>query len=402
MSDEIRRLSDELARDPSSLVFLQLGETLRRHGQLELASRVELRGLERHPHNADAHDLLARICVDQGSLEKAFDEWDMVLRLDPGHVGARKGMGYLLFKQGHLEEAVHHLGAAATSDPHDRTIATALELVREILAERSQQQKGRRQFEAWARANGGEPTPAQGSRIVSQSAAHRVTPLDIAALAPHSGANGSDRKNDERAANGEHATNGTHASNGTHGTNGDANGVSRLVSRDLAPDSARDTARAESPRAPRRSSGADRNGAVRVSTPTPPAMPAVGARLGHAARWLYAELLGESEQTALLLDRSGLVIAGMYVAPDGTDVSQEIGAELSGVRDEAQRTAKHLQIGAWRTVMIETSVATVAMAPAADGTLQVVAAGSSVPLGFVARVLDRCVERTHRWLKGGR
>jgi len=30
MSEEIRRLSEELARDPSSLVFLQLGEALRR------------------------------------------------------------------------------------------------------------------------------------------------------------------------------------------------------------------------------------------------------------------------------------------------------------------------------------------------------------------------------------
>ena len=37
MADDIRRWSDELARDPSSLVFVPLAETLRRQGQLDVA-----------------------------------------------------------------------------------------------------------------------------------------------------------------------------------------------------------------------------------------------------------------------------------------------------------------------------------------------------------------------------
>ena len=49
MADDVRRWSEELARDPSSLVFLQLGEALRKQGQLDLALRIALRGLERHP-----------------------------------------------------------------------------------------------------------------------------------------------------------------------------------------------------------------------------------------------------------------------------------------------------------------------------------------------------------------
>src|SRR5919106_3479280 len=102
MADEIRRLSEELARDPASPVYLQLGEALRRGGQLDLALKVALRGLERHPHDADAHDLLARIAVDRGELERALDEWDMALRLAPEHVGARKGLGFICFQQGRL------------------------------------------------------------------------------------------------------------------------------------------------------------------------------------------------------------------------------------------------------------------------------------------------------------
>ncbi|HET7457500.1 MAG TPA: tetratricopeptide repeat protein, partial [Gemmatimonadaceae bacterium] len=134
MADDIRRLSDQLARDPASTVFLQLGEALRRNGEGELALRVALRGLERHPHLADAHDLLARIAADSGDLERAFDEWDMVLRLAPTHPGALKGMGFLRYRLGELEEAERLLAQAAAADGGgDASIASALAHVRTLL-----------------------------------------------------------------------------------------------------------------------------------------------------------------------------------------------------------------------------------------------------------------------------
>ena len=46
MADEIRALSAQLAQDPQSLVFLRLGEALRRKGQLDSATRVAMNGLE--------------------------------------------------------------------------------------------------------------------------------------------------------------------------------------------------------------------------------------------------------------------------------------------------------------------------------------------------------------------
>jgi tetratricopeptide (TPR) repeat protein len=276
MADEIRRLSDELARDPSSLVFLQLGEALRKAGQLDLALKVATRGLERHAHDADAHDLLARICVDRGELEQAFDEWDMVLRLAPNHVGAQKGMGYVLFKQGRLEEAETHLSGAASGDRTDPSISTALRMVRRLLR--------------YARLAG----------------------------------NGSD--------------------------------------------------------------------------PGPEELAAAQKRIEEESHYLFADILGDSEQTALLLNSDGLVTAGAYVTAEGTDVSQEVGAQLSGVRDDAQRTVRHLDLGAWKTVLYETDIAIVALAPALDESLVVVAASHDVPLGFVRRVLDRCVKRSTMWL----
>lgn len=116
MADDVRVWSDELARDPSSLVFLPLGETLRRQGQLDTARKVATRGLQRHPNNADAHDLLARIHVDAGEYQQAFDEWDMVLAIVPGHLGATKGMAFILYQQGMLDEAEKMLVKAQALD----------------------------------------------------------------------------------------------------------------------------------------------------------------------------------------------------------------------------------------------------------------------------------------------
>jgi predicted Zn-dependent protease/predicted regulator of Ras-like GTPase activity (Roadblock/LC7/MglB family) len=279
VSDEIRRLSDELARDPGSLVFVQLAEALRRQGQLDHALRIAARGVERHPDNADAHDLLARIAADRGELDRASGAWQTVLRLAPTHVGARKGLGFLCFQQGRLEEAEAHLSDAAQCDPTDAGVAAALGHVREA-----------------------------------------------------------------RHANGKAA----------------------------------DSAAAAPPHAARRvgveSSGAD-------------------------PRMLFVDLLQEADQTAVLLDRDGLVLGGAYFTWDGRDVAQEVGAKLSGVSDEADRATKYLDIGDWTLIVVETEAAAVAMAPTEADGLVVLAAGASTPLGLTQRLLERCVARARAWLR---
>jgi tetratricopeptide (TPR) repeat protein len=130
MADEIKTLSADLAQDPDSLVFLRLGELLRKKGQVDVAHRVALTGLERHPHLADAHDLYARILADKREYERAFDEWDMALRIAPDHVGALKGLAFLYFKIGDVDQAAAHLEAAQRAAPADASIAQALAVAR--------------------------------------------------------------------------------------------------------------------------------------------------------------------------------------------------------------------------------------------------------------------------------
>ena len=75
-----------------------------------------------------------------------------------------------------------------------------------------------------------------------------------------------------------------------------------------------------------------------------------------------------------LLDANGYVLGGIYVDFDGTDVSQDIGAQLSGISEEVLRAMRHLDIGDWQAITFETHAAVVAMAPETDGALVVVAA----------------------------
>src|ERR1041385_6723140 len=128
--DDIRALSAQLAQDPQSLVFLRLGEALRRKGQLDAALRVAVNGLERHPHLADAHDLYARILTDKHEYERAFEEWDMAVRIAPHHTGALKGLAFLYFKVGNIEQAEAHLAAAKRVEPDAPTIDQAVEMIR--------------------------------------------------------------------------------------------------------------------------------------------------------------------------------------------------------------------------------------------------------------------------------
>jgi tetratricopeptide (TPR) repeat protein len=130
MADEIRRLTAELARNPDSLAFLELGELLRGRGRLDAAVAVARAGVERHPESPEARDLFARILSDAGNVAGARDAWEATLSVAPRHLGALKGLAYLAYRSGDPVSALELLETAVSVDPADQSVLQALITVR--------------------------------------------------------------------------------------------------------------------------------------------------------------------------------------------------------------------------------------------------------------------------------
>src|ERR1700730_11989260 len=122
--------------------------------------------------------------------------------------------------------------------------------------------------------------------------------------------------------------------------------------------------------------------------------------MSESGRTLFAAAIGDAEQTALLLDSAGTPLAGSYVDQRGRDISSEIGAALSGVGTEVTRSMRLLSIGRWTAVVVETDAATIALAPASEDAVVLLASSLGVPLGLVRRVLTRSVALAINWMRG--
>lgn len=129
---QLRVWSEEVARDPRSLSFLPLARAYLQADRGPAAIRLCTRGLEHHPSNVEAHALLGRLYREAGEVEKAFDEWDIALRLDPDHAASRREIALLCAERGDWKAARRHLERALEGGPPDADLVAVLSQVRRI------------------------------------------------------------------------------------------------------------------------------------------------------------------------------------------------------------------------------------------------------------------------------
>jgi tetratricopeptide (TPR) repeat protein len=145
--------------------------------------------------------------------------------------------------------------------------------------------------------------------------------------------------------------------------------------------------------------------AVPADAPADASAPGDGGEPGavpHAEAQRAFEALTEERGIAgaLLLDDQGFLLAGRMEA-GGADRGAEVAAVLSGARLEAVRALRHLKLGAWQGILVETPDAVVCLSPAGADALVAVAARREVPTGWVLRVAGRAREAAGRLLGGG-
>jgi predicted regulator of Ras-like GTPase activity (Roadblock/LC7/MglB family) len=145
-----------------------------------------------------------------------------------------------------------------------------------------------------------------------------------------------------------------------------------------------------------------RGAAPAAPAPARAAAPAPEAWDGGRAFDVLAAEFGALRQErgivgAVMLDAQGFVVAGEMQA-GGTDRAAEVAAVLSGASSEAERAIRHLQMGAWKGILVETPQAAVRLSPTSDGGMVAVSARREVPMGWVLRVAGRARDAAERFV----
>jgi tetratricopeptide (TPR) repeat protein len=104
---------------PSSLSHFKLGVILSHRGDFNKAIENFEAALRINPRLSDAHSALGFALTIQGRLAEASEQFDQALRLAPRLATAHTGLGMLFARQGDLSQASYHFRLALESDPGD-------------------------------------------------------------------------------------------------------------------------------------------------------------------------------------------------------------------------------------------------------------------------------------------
>jgi tetratricopeptide (TPR) repeat protein len=333
---DVRRWSDEVARDPKSLSFLPLARAYRKLGLRDAALQLCLRGLEAHPAHIDAHSLLALLYLEAGEHTRAADEWSMVLRIDPDNFEALRGLGFCYLEQDQMSRARQMLERAALQRPTDNTVQEALRL---LGTRQELQEQGLARTHGELTADDPWEIPEAVAAPPAERPAAAAPPIAAPAV------------------------------------------VTPPRAPQAAPASPHVSAPAQAPAPVQRTS-------VQAESPV---------SLSTDPTQLFDDLLAAGPLLgALLVDAQGLVLAGRLGQGVGGD-AEVLGAVVGGAIGEAGRTAHHLALGAWRGILLEAEQALLHLAPVGETAIVVLAARRNTPAGWMMRTAGVAVERAARY-----
>lgn len=340
---DLQRWSEDVARDATSLSFLPLARAYRRQGRRDAALRLCLRGLEQHPDNVEGHGLLAMLYFESGQRVKAYDEWSMVLTLEPDNFDALRGMGFYYLEQEDHHAAKRHLERAAAQKPNDPAVQEGLRIIRERLGELTPEviaPMADSWDEPWADAPATESSRAPNAGAVAGAGAVALPPPPPTVTPPAASA--------------------------------------------PAPVPAPAPVAASAP-------------APAAASPPAPAR-VVPVDLSDPARIFDSLLNGGQILGAIILDQQGLVMAGALGGQVGAQ-AENLGAILGPAIEEATRTAAHLALGSWRGVLLEADQAVLHFSPVRDGMIVLLAAQKTAPTGWVLRSATQAAAIADRFLE---
>jgi len=128
LSPEIVKLSERLAKDPASKLFMPLAEEYIKAGMLEEAVMVLMDGLKAHPGFISAHVALGKVYLEMGQVKEAKEQFVTVIQASPDNLLAHRKLVKIYYDEGAIQQAIQSCRAVLNSNPKD-------EEMKKILAE---------------------------------------------------------------------------------------------------------------------------------------------------------------------------------------------------------------------------------------------------------------------------
>ena len=125
-TSEIAKLTERIAKDPKSKLFVPLAEEHKKAGDLEMAIQVLTEGLRSNPGYVTARSFLGRLLIDKGDLAGAQKELEEVIKAIPDNLLAQRKLGDLYVLQGRRDDALKRYKAALALNPSDKELPSLL------------------------------------------------------------------------------------------------------------------------------------------------------------------------------------------------------------------------------------------------------------------------------------
>ncbi len=127
LADEVERLQKLLAQDSRSIEFARLADYLLEMKKTDEAIEVCQKGIEQHPHYANAHFILGRCYFEIGDLDVAESEFNKTLLYDAEHINAHHYQANIMKKREWQNAHVLWVKRALVIDPMDSTALLMLD-----------------------------------------------------------------------------------------------------------------------------------------------------------------------------------------------------------------------------------------------------------------------------------
>jgi tetratricopeptide (TPR) repeat protein len=187
--DEIVKLSQRLAANPTSRIFAPLADAYRRAGRLSEAVAVCEQGLRHHPDYLSGLVVMGRTYHDSGDLEAANATFKRIVSADPRNVTAVRALGEIAHARGDVGAALSAYRSALELEPHDGELRERVESLAEELRRVEAAQAGfgveaeAASFATMATSAGGfEPAARADRPDASETASEEIATATLAEI----------------------------------------------------------------------------------------------------------------------------------------------------------------------------------------------------------------------------